>query len=138
MRDSDRNNLAAALLGASSGMRTFTPAAVLVARGRLPVSAGGRKALLLAAAAELVGDKLPFAPARIKPGSYLGRIASGAYCGRALAGGSGTLPAAAASAAATFLGYQGRKAARRKLRSALLEDVLAITAANLAVIVAAD
>ncbi len=40
--------------------------------------------LPLAAAGELVGDKLPSAPARVAPLGLSGRIASGALCGAAL------------------------------------------------------
>ena len=119
-------------------MRTFTPAAVLVARGRLSPGEQMRRAVLVGAAWELVADKLPFAPARIKPVSFLARLASGAYRGRPGAGDSGTLPAVAASAAATLLGYGARKRSRRRLRSAVLEDALAIAAANLALWLSAE
>jgi uncharacterized membrane protein len=133
-----RDTTAAALLGAASGMRTFTPEAVLVARGRLSPGQQLGRAILVGAAWEIVADKLPFAPARVKPAPFLGRIASGAFCGRIVAGDAGALTAAAASAAATLIGYRARTRARRKLRSALLEDALAITAANLALSLSAE
>jgi uncharacterized membrane protein len=42
------------------------------------------KALLLAAAGEVVADKLPFIPARTSPGPLFGRIAFGALVGAAV------------------------------------------------------
>ena len=138
MPSPDRKLLAAALLGAATGMRSLTPEAVLVARGKLTREEGVRNLILIAAAGELVADKLPFVPSRIKPGPYLGRISSGAFSGRTVGGEEGALVGGAASAITTFLGYQGRKAASRRSATrgfvaALVEDALAIATANAAV-----
>ena len=136
MHSLDRTTLAAALLGKSAGSRTFTPEAVLVARGRLAVNPMIRRAVLVAAAAEIIGDKLPSTPARTEPIGLIGRIASGTFCGRVAAGNAGALVGAATSAAATFGFYEARKAASARmpaLLAALLEDAIAIGLANLAV-----
>ncbi len=133
--------IAAALLGAAAGSRTFTPGAALAARGRLAVDPQIRTAILVAAAGELIGDKLPFVPSRTRPLPYLGRIGSGALCGRVVAGDSGALTGAAAGAAATLIGHRARRAASTRLPAvlaALIEDALAIGAANLAVTLAGD
>lgn len=138
MRESNRKTLAAAaLLGASSGMRTFTPLAVLATRRRAPASLLVRRAVLIAAGSELVADKLPFAPARTMPASYLGRIASAAFCGHAVAGYPGAARGAAAGAVTTQLGYRARRAASASLRAAVLEDAVAIAAANLGLLLSA-
>jgi uncharacterized membrane protein len=136
MHSLDRTTLAAALLGKSAGSRTFTPEAVLVARGRLAANSKIRGAVMVAAAAELIGDKLPSTPARTQPIGFIGRIASGAFCGRVAGGNAGALVGAAASAAATVGFYEARKAASARmpaLLAALLEDAIAIGLANLAV-----
>ncbi len=135
MTNPDRKLIAAALLGQAAGSRTFTPEAVLVARGRLAVSPQIRQAILVAAAGELVGDKLPFVPARTKPLPFLGRIASGAFCGWLVGGNPGAVAGAAASTVATVAFYQARKAASAKLPAlvaGLLEDALTIGVASLA------
>lgn len=129
-----RHLSAALLLGAASGMRTFTPEAVIAARGGLTKNPAARTAIIVAAAGELVGDKLPRTPNRIKPLPYIGRVASGAYCGLRAAGPAGAVAAAAASAAATFGGYRARGAAGKRIPAvvgALIEDALAIGAASL-------
>ncbi|GAA2752690.1 DUF4126 domain-containing protein [Amnibacterium kyonggiense] len=86
-----------ALLGVLAGARSMTPLAVLVLNHHRPSLAGawqtwpvlrepaGRLAIVLAAAGELVVDKLPATPSRTKPGPLLGRIGSGALVGAALA-----------------------------------------------------
>ena len=119
-------------------MRSATPEAVLAARGQLKYEPQVRTAILLAAGGELIADKLPFVPARIKPGPYLARIGSGAFSGRTVAGQDGALAGAAASAITSLLGYQVRRAASRKsavrgFATALVEDALAIGAASAAV-----
>jgi uncharacterized membrane protein len=141
MPNPDRNLIAAALLGESAGSRTFTPVAVLAARGRLAVGPPIRQAMIVAAVGEIVGDKLPFTPSRIKPLPYLGRIASGAFCGRLVAGNTGALAGAAAGAAATIGFYHARKLASAKmpaLVAALLEDALSIGVANAALTLTRD
>jgi uncharacterized membrane protein len=132
--------VAAALLGAAAGLRTFTPVATLAARGRLTADANLRTATIIAAAVELVTDKLPWTPARTAPLPSLGRIGSGAFCGWTVAGRYGALAGAAAAAASTQIGFQARRAAAErtsKLRAALLEDAVAIGVANLAAVMTA-
>ncbi len=132
----DRTTFAAALLGKSAGSRTFTPLAVLTARARLAVNPQIRRAIIVAALGELVGDKLPSSPARIQPVPFIGRVASGAFCGRVAGGNARALVGAGTSAAATVGFYHARKAATARmpaLLAALLEDALAIGLANLAV-----
>ncbi len=136
MPNPDRKTIAAALLGASAGMRTFTPAAVLVARGRLPQDPPIRYGLFIAAGVELIGDKLPFVPSRTKPLPYLVRVASGAYCGHRVAGQAGALVGAAAAPRERASAIRLASSPTRRssaLVAALLEDALAIGAANLAV-----
>src|SRR3954447_20526340 len=71
------------LLGAASGLRAQLAVATVVARPdpslppifRRPWT---RRLLVAAAAAELVGDKLPTAPSRLEPPGLVGRLAMGA------------------------------------------------------------
>jgi uncharacterized membrane protein len=133
--------LAAVLLGTAAGLRTFTPVATLAARGRLSADANLRTAILIAAAGELITDKLPWTPARTAPLPSAGRISSGAFCGWTVAGGRGALAGAAAAAASTQIGFRVRRAAAErtsKLRAALLEDAVAIGVANLAAVLTAS
>jgi uncharacterized membrane protein len=84
----------ATLLGIATGFRSMTPLATIsraASSGRLelpreaPFSLLARRsvsnALLLAAASEVVGDKLPFIPPRTEPGPLIGRIGFGAVVG---------------------------------------------------------
>jgi uncharacterized membrane protein len=118
-----------ALVGLSAGARTFMPVGVLVLRGRAP------RALLLATAAELVGDKLPFAPSRLDPGALVGRAVSGAVCATALGGGRrGVLLGAGGALAGAWAGARARAAlsgggARSDLPGALAEDAAAVALA---------
>ncbi len=132
---------AAALLGAAAGMRTFTPPAALAVRGTLTADERIRRAVLLAAAGELIADKLPWVPARTEPLPLLGRMTSGALCGWRVAGAAGVAPGAGAAALSTLLAYRARAAATRvggapDLPVALLEDLIAVSAATLATVVA--
>jgi uncharacterized membrane protein len=132
--------LAAVLLGAAGGLRTFTPVATLAARGRLSADANLRTAIIIAAAGELITDKLPWTPARTAPLPSLGRVGSGALCGWTVAGSRGALAGAAAAAASTQIGFRVRRAGAKgtsKLRAALLEDAVAIGVANLAAVMTA-
>jgi uncharacterized membrane protein len=123
----------AAAIGAVAGLRALLPfgllAAALARRRRLgrwlgfwrrqpvPRALGSRQALIgwgLAAAGELVADKLPFMPARVRPPFLAGRLAAGALSGAATGAFGGRSPwlsaglgAGAAGAAAT-VGYLGR------------------------------
>ncbi len=89
---------AAATLGAVAGMRTFTAPALVSMRlqrrfwswrrnraERFLRKRSVERFLLAAAAAELIGDKLPFVPDRIRPVPLAARAASGALSGWALA-----------------------------------------------------
>jgi uncharacterized membrane protein len=136
MHSLDRTTVAAALLGKSAGSRTFTPVAVLAARGRLGANPQIRGAIIVAAVGELIGDKLPSTPSRTQPLPLIGRIASGTFCGWVAGGDTGALVGAATGAAATFGFYQARKAESARmpaLLAGLLEDAIAIGLANLAV-----
>jgi uncharacterized membrane protein len=129
--------MAAGLLGGASGLRTFAGAATLAAGGRLRLSPKLRTALMVAAAGELVGDKLPFTPARTAALPYLGRIAAGAICGAVVAGPLGGALGAGTGATATQAGYRARRylTTRRgasDLLVALLEDAVALGAARAA------
>lgn len=92
---------APAALGAVSGLRTFTAPGVLAARGRWdrgPLS----WILPLAAAGELVGDKLPVIPPRSDPASLIARVTSGAATGAAVGGARGAGLGATGAAATTY------------------------------------
>ena len=97
----------------------------------------------LPAVGELVGDKLPQAPARTAPGPLAGRIGLGALVGTILAARAGesqlpsALAGAAAAAATSYAGPVVRArlaaAAGSDLPGALAEDAVAIGLARLAV-----
>lgn len=145
----------AAALGWAAGMRSATPVAALAraladARSpfprlartpRGPARVLGTDAaatwLPVAAAGELVVDKLPMTPARTSPPALVGRIASGALVGAAVAATrreSVVLPAlaGAVSAAASAFAMQTLRAeAGERLgvpdpAVAVVEDALAI------------
>src|SRR4051812_22440420 len=109
---------AAAALGFTAGLRTFTPLAA-VHRHRL---------LVLAAAGELVTDKLPFTPSRLQPPALAGRAASGAIAGGAVAGRQGAALGAAAALAAAYAGARVR-GKWPGLATALAEDAVAVSVA---------
>jgi uncharacterized membrane protein len=128
----------AAGLGLSAGLRTMTPAAaILLARHHMVAGV----VVSLLAACEWVIDLLPTTPARTKPGPLIARVASGAFVGW-LAGGAsettrivGAIVSACAAAAGTFVGYRTRLWAIDRygsLRSALVEDLVAVVLASLA------
>lgn len=139
----------AASFGALAGLRSLTPPALLSlvgARGRGKLgrsdfgflkNRGSLYAFAALAAGELVADKLPGIPARIKPGPLTARVASGALCGAAVFAAErervavGALVGGAAAAAASFAAYHLRKNAvdREKttaLLAALAEDALTL------------
>lgn len=147
--------LLAAVLGWAAGMRSMTPPAVLAqtlnrARPRVPQLARRRRppaaalgsdraaALLpLAAAGELVADKLPVTPARTDPAPLLGRIGSGALVGAAVAAvrrQNPIVPAligAASAAASSFAMMELRRRLGERLdlpdpAVAVVEDALAV------------
>jgi uncharacterized membrane protein len=121
----------AALLGLVAGLRSLTPLALLAAAGNLPapdrafgasspwpVSLLQAPAVLrgigLAAAGELVGDKLPFIPSRVAAPVFGWRLAVGAAVGAAVCEDEGlpVVPGAAVGAVAavvgTVAGYRAR------------------------------
>ena len=133
--------LGAALLGAAGGLRTFTPVAMLAARGLMPVDANVRRAILAAATGELIADKLPWAPDRTTAVSFLARIGSGALCGWTVAARRGALTGVGAAALTTVIGFRVRRAAGKrtsKLSAALLEDAVAVATAGFAARIAAN
>jgi len=122
----------AAGYGAVAGLRSMTAPAALAARRGL-----GR-ILIASAVAELIADKLPFAPSRIGPQPLGFRIASGAYAGWRVAGRDATPLVAAVVGGLGAIGsaYAGH-AARRfavftlgipDLVVAIAEDAIAIGA----------
>ena len=158
MPNTDRSTLNARVagLGAVAGLRSMLPFALLAAAAnRVDGFADGpfatdaappvgllrsRWALLglgLAAAGELVGDKLPFTPDRIAPGPLGGRLVLGALAGAALyqearrpplTGAALGAVAAGGGAAAGFFARRGlgRVTGIPDPVLALLEDALAI------------
>lgn len=120
----------ALLLGAFTGARSATPLAVLALAHDRPGLGGdwrswpvfrsplGRGVLVATALGELVGDKLPITPSRLKGGSLLGRIAVGALAGVVISttdgGRTPRLQAAVwggvGALAGSVIGYAGRKA----------------------------
>ncbi|MGH7912952.1 MAG: hypothetical protein ACREOV_14640 [Candidatus Dormibacteraceae bacterium] len=104
---STRSLVAAAGLGASAGLRTGTPLAVLQLRGRLlPWPQGWW--IMGGAAGELIVDKLPVAGKRTSPVGLLGRMASAAWAGAVVAGPYGAGVAAATAVGSAFAGMQAR------------------------------
>jgi uncharacterized membrane protein len=141
--------LLAFLIGVVSGLRSMTAPAVVCWAAHLGwIHLDGSPlaflhttiALILFtifALGELVADKLPFVPARTKPGPLVARILLGGLSGAALAvsaGGSlvaGAVVGAIGAVAGTFGGYQARHALVTRsgapdLVIALLEDVVAV------------
>lgn len=123
-----------ALLGASAGARSMTPLAVL-AQGS---SGWVRGAASSAALGELIMDKLPRTPSRLKPAPLAGRIVLGGIAGAAYARSRGAgvvLPAVVAAASALTASYAGAlwrtRAAQHSLAlpAAVAEDAMAVTLA---------
>ena len=97
----------------------------------------------LFAAGELVGDKLPFLPARTAPGPLFGRIQFGALAGSAAfteqdePAWQGALIGAACAVAGAFAGYNYRTRVARALNVPDLPVALAEDAATAALAAAA-
>jgi uncharacterized membrane protein len=134
-------------IGVVAGSRTLAAPAVLawaakrrwIRLGNSPlatiISAKASKRITDLAVSELIADKLPFTPSRLKAGPLASRIVSGAVCGAtiygvvkrplmegAVLGGVGTI-------AGAFAGYHMRKRLSRDMPDlgvAVLEDALAI------------
>jgi uncharacterized membrane protein len=141
--------LLAFLIGGVSGLRTFTaPAAVawgahrnwLFLHGTILAFMGSAAAVIifiLLALFELVMDKLPSTPSRLKPRGLVLRIVSGALCGAcvAVAGAQsmllGAVVGVAGAIAGAFAGNKIRASLVKALKVpdfviALLEDAVAI------------
>ena len=147
----------ALLLGGVAGLRSQLPGALLalaVYQGRIPQSEriplrwlGARWSLpaaALAAGGELIGDKLPFTPSRLAPAPLLGRLASGAAAGAAIADASGqsVSTGAALGAVGAGIGAVAGYYARASLSAAtgiasplwgVVEDLIAIGLGQLAI-----
>jgi uncharacterized membrane protein len=132
----------AALLGFVAGLRSQVPQAALSLRGLAPARGpfkalggrAGKTVAVLGAAGEIVADKLPVAPSRVKTGPLLGRVASGAFAGATLASAGGrrgrglVLPAllgAAGAYAGSWGGYALRRSAAQ--RTNLPDPLVAVT-----------
>ncbi|HYT26096.1 MAG TPA: hypothetical protein VEP73_06410 [Actinomycetota bacterium] len=137
-----RQQLAIALLAGAASRGRFDPGAGRVAeRLRSP---GATAVAALAAAAELVADKLPFTPARTAPGPMLGRVATGGLVGASVlrdAHGSAALGAALGAlgaAGGAVAGNRARVALARRTRVpdlvwGVVEDLVALGLGTLAV-----
>ena len=144
------------ILGMVAGLRSMTPPAAVAWATHLGwldlddtplaffASAPARYIFLAAMLAELVGDKLPFTPARTGVGPFIARIVSGGVAGAALgaAGGSslvaGVVAGALGAVAGTLGGYRARTGLVRSLGVpdlpvAVAEDAVAIGTALLVV-----
>lgn len=141
-------------IGAVAGMRSMTPLALLAAAAQEPgtpiAQAVARMPLLrhlrsrgalvgfgLAALGELIGDKLPFIPARVSFGPVLARVVIGAAAGAvasSASGGSaerGAKRGAASAFLAAWFGYTARTQLSRRTPLpdpvwGAVEDALAI------------
>jgi uncharacterized membrane protein len=148
----------ALLLGVVTGLRTQVAVALLAVeaeRGRFDPGAGrlarrfaspeGALGAVLAAAGELIADKLPVTPDRTDPGPLLGRVVAGAAVGSAVhydAGhprALGALAGAAGAGLGSFAGARVRAALadRTGLPQPLLGAVEDLFAVGLAVAVIA-
>lgn len=141
------SRVSAFLLGAVSGMRSMSAPAVvsykLRRRGGSPHFLTGSRtvsALGLAAAAELIVDKLPGTPARTAPPALIARIFSGAFAGALVSSPGrrervlGALLGAAGAVTATYGMYHLRKIAVAKSKLpdsifAVVEDAATLTLA---------
>jgi uncharacterized membrane protein len=114
-------------LAAVSGMRTFSGPAAVTFRHR----AGLLRAAAFLAAGEMVADKLPFIPDRVKPGPLAARAVSGAIVGGVIAhedganAAAGAMLGAAAAVAAAVAAYRVRKLSPLpNVVNGMLEDAL--------------
>lgn len=145
-------------LGIAAGMRSQTPGAVLAWRQPdAPRRAGwrswpimrnvwGRRAMMLAGAGELVGDKLPGTPNRTDPGALAGRLFFGALAGIAIGtegrGKAALVKGAIAGTIGAAIGSFGGMRARQAVVNmtglpdpavAVVEDLAAVSLANNAI-----
>ena len=145
-------------IGAVAGLRTLTAPAVLawaakrrwIRIGNSPfatiISAQASTRLTDLAVTELIADKLPFTPSRLKAGPLASRVVSGAVCGATIYGVverplvEGAVLGGVGAIAGAFAGYHMRKKLRRDMPDvgvAVLEDTLAIGGAVLITALAA-
>jgi uncharacterized membrane protein len=134
-------------IGVVAGLRAFTAPAALtwaakrrwIRLGNLPfatiISAKASKRITDLAVSELIADKLPFTPSRLKAGPLASRIVSGAVCGATIYGVvkrplmEGAILGGVGAIAGAFAGYHMRKRLSRDMPDlgvAALEDALAI------------
>ena len=135
-------------IGGVAGLRPMTALAAMawaVRRGRIQtepspivvwmLSAATSKRIAQLAISELIVDKLPFTPSRLKPKPLTLRIVTGTICGAALYStakrsiADGAVLGGAGAIAGSVAGYQIRKRLRRDmpdLAVALLEDAVAV------------
>jgi uncharacterized membrane protein len=134
-------------IGVVAGLRTLTAPAVLawaakrrwIRLGNSPfatiISAKASKRITDLAVSELIADKLPFTPSRLKAGPLASRIVSGAVCGATIYGVvkrplmEGAILGGVGAIAGAFAGYHMRKRLSRDMPDlgvAALEDALAI------------
>ena len=99
------------------------------------ISAKASKRITDLAVSELIADKLPFTPSRLKAGPFATRIVSGAVCGATIYGVvkrplmEGAVLGGVGAIAGAFAGYHMRKRLSRDMPDlgvAALEDALAI------------
>jgi uncharacterized membrane protein len=139
------NYACAAAIGAVSGLRSMTGPAIIanavrdrqLKLNRTPLAwLGSPNAAPIASAlaiSEMIADKLPFMPDRIKPGSLAGRAVAGAVCGYAVfsrrgkrEAAIGALVGASAALAASWAGFEyRRRAPLPAFASAVIEDAVA-------------
>ena len=145
-------------IGVVAGLRAFAAPAVLswaakrrwIRLGNSPfatiISAKASKRITHLAVSELIADKLPFTPSRLKAGPLASRVVSGAICGATIYGAveqpliEGAVLGGVGAIAGAFAGYYGRKRLSGSvpdLQVAVLEDVLAIGGAVLLTALAA-
>jgi uncharacterized membrane protein len=146
--------LAALLAGLSAGLRSMMPLAIVAWASRdwsalhqswLSFVAAPAATYIFAtfAVLELIGDKLPFTPSRLKPGPLSARILSGGLCGAVLATAAqhgivpGALVGAIGGAIGSFAGFAMRRSltawSRQPFLAAVVEDLLAMGLAAVAV-----
>jgi uncharacterized membrane protein len=134
-------------IGVVAGLRTLTAPAVLawaakrrwIRLGNSPfatiISGKASKRITDLAVSELIADKLPFTPSRLKAGPLASRIVSGAVCGATIYGVvkrplmEGAILGGVGAIAGAFAGYHMRKRLSRDMPDlgvAVLEDALAI------------
>jgi uncharacterized membrane protein len=135
-------------IGAMAGLRTMTPPAVIalatrrgwIHLGMSPfarlISARSSKTIIELAISELIADKLPFTPSRLRFQPLVSRVLSGAICGATVSSVlkrplvAGAVLGALGAIAGAVAGHHVRTNSRHDtspFSTALLEDALAIT-----------